>query len=106
MLTISIVFLVGCGWVFRTLCFPNLNSVESTLVIFSDSRTRLSPDYGNTVEGFLDGQQWCTRRLAVLRIATTSKTQNLIILSGQQAPDEYRRLNVWLRQGAALLFEK
>ena len=56
-------------------------------------------------EGFLDGQQWCTRRIAVLKVATGSKTQNLVVLSGQQATDEYRRLKVWLRQGAALLLK-
>ena len=104
-LTIFTVLLVGAGWIARTLCFSKVNDVELTLVIFAGGQVRLSSNCGDIVEGFLDGQQWCTHRIAVLRITTESKTQNLIVLSGQQTPDEYRRLKVWLRQGAALLLK-
>jgi len=104
-LTILAVLLIGAGWTSGILYFSKVNDLELILVIFADGRIRLSSSCGNIVEGFLDGQQWCTRRIAVLRVTTGSKTQNLIVLSGQQAPDEYRRLNVWLRQGAALLLK-
>ena len=89
----------------RILCFSKVNEVELILVIFADGRIRLSSNCGKIEAGFLDGQQWCTGRIAVLRVTTGSKTQNLIVLSGQQATDEYRRLNVWLREGAALLLK-
>jgi len=105
MLTIFVGLLLGAGCISRTLCFSKVNDVELILVIFSDGRISLGSDCGDIEEGFLDGQQWCTRRIAVLRVATESKTQNLVVLSGQQAPDEYRRLNVWLREGAALLLK-
>jgi len=104
-LTILAVLLIGAGWTSGILYFSKVTDLELILVIFADGRIRLSSSCGNIVEGFLDGQQWCTRRIAVLRVTTGSKTQNLIVLSGQQAPDEYRRLNVWLRQGAALLLK-
>ena len=105
MLAIFSVLLVGAGWVSRILYFSKVNVIELTLVIFTDGQISLSSNCGDMEEGFLDGQQWCTRRIAVLRVATASKTHNLIVLPGQQAPDEYRRLNVWLRHGAALLLK-
>ena len=105
LLVIFTVLVIGAGCVSRTLCFSKVNGVELTLVIFSDGRIDLGSSCGNIDEGFLDGQQWCTHRIALLRITTESKTQNLIVLSGQQTPDEYRRLKVWLRQGAALLLK-
>ncbi len=105
LLTIFVVLMTGAGWASGILCFSKVNIVELTLVIFADGRIRLSSGCGNIVEGFLDGQQWCTRRIAVLKVATGSKTQNLIVFSGQQSPDVFRRLNVWLRQGATLLLK-
>jgi len=105
LLTIFVLLVTGAGWAAGTLCFSKVNDVELTLVIFAGGQVRLSSNCGDIVEGFLDGQQWCTHRIAVLRIATESKTQNLIVLSGQQTPDEYRCLKVWLRQGAALLLK-
>ena len=105
LLTLLTILLIGTACVLRILCFSKVNDVELTLIIFADGRVRLSSNCGNIVEGFLDGQQWCTRRMSVLRVATDCKTQNLIILSRQQAPDEYRRLNMWLRHGAALLLK-
>lgn len=105
LLTIFVLLLIGTGWTSGILCFSKVNDVELTLVIFAGGQVSLSSNCGYIVEGFLDGQQWCTRRIAVLRITTESKTQNLIVLSGQQTPDEYRCLKVWLRQGAALLLK-
>ena len=104
-LTVFTVLLVGAGWIAHILCFSKVNGIKLTLVIFADGQICLCSGCGDVVKGFLDGQQWCTHRIAVLTIATGSKTQNLIVLSGQQAPDEYRRLKVWLRQGAALLLK-
>lgn len=105
LLTIFAILLIGAGWISRILCFSKVIDAELTLIIFSDGRVSLNSGCGDMDEGFLDGQQWCTRRIAVLKVATGSKTQNLIVLSGQQATDEYRRLKVWLRQGAALLLK-
>ncbi|HEY5774848.1 MAG TPA: hypothetical protein VIS57_02080, partial [Xanthomonadales bacterium] len=51
-------------------------------------------------EGVLDGQQWCTRQFAVLRITTGGTTRKLIILSARQREaGDFRRLSMWLRQG-------
>lgn len=105
LLTIFVVLTTGAGWASGILCFSKVNSAELILVIFADGRISLGSSCGTIVEGFLAGQQWCTRPIAVLKVATGSKTQNLIVLSGQQSADEFRRLNVWLRQGAALLLK-
>lgn len=97
-LTLIAALLIGTGWISRTLGFSKVDDMETTLSIFADGRVSLSPACGNVVEGCLDGQQWCTQRLSVLRISTGDGVRNLIVLSRQQATDEYRRLNVWLRR--------
>ena len=98
-LTLIALFLIGARWASHILCFSNVNNIELTLNICADGRVSLNTACENTVEGCLDGQQWYTQRLAVLKIATGGEAQNLLVLSGQQATDEYRRLIVWLRQG-------
>jgi hypothetical protein len=69
------------------------------LVIFPDGRVRLESDQQGKVEGFLEGQQWCTRWFAVLRVAYDDTIRTLLIRSAQQpGVDDFRRLNMWLRQ--------
>jgi hypothetical protein len=88
----------GAGWLAHILEFSNLNKVELISVIFPDGQVRIRSNCGNMVAGFLSGQQWCSRHVAVLRYIRGDKYKYLVLLSAQQNADEYRRLNVWLRQ--------
>ena len=82
-----------------TLYFNNINAVKLTSVIFSDGRVKLISSRKDTIEGFLDSQQWCTHWLAVLRVVSGGTIHRLVILSTQQQKaDDFRRLNMWLRQ--------
>jgi hypothetical protein len=89
----------GGNWTPLANYFFRLNDRQLTLVIYSDGRVKLSSACKNVAEGNLYGQQWCTQHLIVLKISAAGGTQYLPILPRQQAVDEYRRLNVWLRQG-------
>ena len=100
LLTSFVVLLSGAGWLVFTLKFAKPSSVKLISIIFADGRLRLESNRGETFEGFLDGQQWCNHRLAVLRISNGKSTRRLIICSWQQqGVDNFRRLNMWLRQG-------
>ncbi len=100
---IVVILVAGAGWIIHILCISNVTEVELTLVLFADGRVSLGTSHENAVEGFLAGQQWCTQRMAVLRIVIAGKVRNLLVLSRQQGAEEYRRLNVWLRQGVLQL---
>lgn len=70
-----------------------------TSVIFPDGRVRLESNLEEKVAGFLDGQQWCTRWFAVLRFSNGNTVRKMVIRpSQQQRADDFRRLNMWLRQ--------
>ena len=98
-LLIILSFLVfGAGWVAYILDFSKVNKVELISVIFPDGRVRLESGQKFKIEGFLSGQQWCSQHVTVLRYITGGKSQYLVLLSALQNTDEYRRLNVWLRQ--------
>jgi hypothetical protein len=89
----------GMGWTLHTLDFYNIYDTELTLVIFPDGRVNLISAYGDSVEGLLASQQWCTGKAAVLQVIIENKTRKLVILSAQQhTADEFRRLNMCLRQ--------
>jgi len=94
---VASVFVVG--WFVLILDFSKSNNnVELTSVIFPDGRVQLESGGKRLIAGILDGQQWCTRHLAVLRVNDGDRRRNLVILSGQQQDaDEFRRLSVWLR---------
>ena len=81
-----------------TLWISNINDVKLMSVIFPDGQIRLGSDLEPEIEGFLSGQQWCTHHFAILRYITGGKCRYLVLLSAQQNADDYRRLNVWLRQ--------
>lgn len=87
------------GWFVFILDFSKSNNnVELTSVIFPDGRVQLESGGKRLIAGVLDGQQWCTRHLAVLRVNDGDRRRNLVVLSGQhQDANEFRRLNVWLR---------
>ena len=88
------------GWAVPILGFSKANNVKLTLVIFPDGRVQLESIRGCLNAGILDDQQWCTRHLAVLRMTDGDTSRNLVILSIQQADaGDFRRLNMWLRQG-------
>jgi len=90
--------LFGAGWFTYTLSFYKVHAIKSVSVFFPDGRLRLESNRGLEIEGFLEGQQWCSQYVAVLRYVTRGKRQHLVLLSARQNADEYRRLRVWLRQ--------
>ena len=94
-----LVFLIfGAGLIKYTLDFCKVNVVELVSSIFPDGKLTLESNHHPETAGYLDGQQWCTRHVAVLRYTTGGKRKFLVLLSAQQDADHYRRLNVWLRQ--------
>jgi hypothetical protein len=101
LLTSLAILIFGAGWVARTLGFFNTNNVELISVIFPDGSVRLKSNCGDTVRGVLDGQQWSTGQLAVIRVVVAGSVRKLIILSSQQrGTGDFRRLNMWLRQAS------
>jgi hypothetical protein len=98
-LTVLSVVVFTAAWLGPILGFNKTNSEKLTSVIFADGRVRLESVHGCSDAGILNGQQWCTRHLAVLRIANGDTKGNLVIMSfQQQAAGDFRRLSVWLRQ--------
>jgi hypothetical protein len=98
LLTMSVCIIFGAGWLLYILYFHKINDINSISVILPDGRVRLESDQEPEIVGFLSGQQWCTHRVAVLRLTTRDKQKYLVVLSAQQKTDEFRRLEVWLRQ--------
>ena len=98
-LTLVVIVFAGIGWRASVLEFFKSNNVKLTLVIFPDGRVRLESDQADTIEGFLDDQQWSTSWFAVLRIVEGVRVRRLLVQSShQKAKDDFRRLNMWLRQ--------
>jgi len=98
-LTVLSVAVLTTGWLEPILGFNKTNNEKLTSVIFADGRVRLESVRGRSDAGILYGQQWCTRHLAVLRIANGDTKDNLVIMSFQQQDaGDFRRLSVWLRQ--------
>jgi hypothetical protein len=100
LMTIGAMLIGGAGWVKHTLEKSKTNRLQLTSVIFADGQVRLESGQEDKTAGFLNGQQWCTRWLAVLRVTKSDTTRHVVILSSQQRrADDFRRLNMWLRQG-------
>ena len=99
-LLITVLLVLVSGWVLRILYLYNVSDVILTSVIFPGGQVKIKFDDKNMIAGSLDGQQWCTRHVAVLRIIDKQGgVQKLLILSmQQQSADVFRRLNMWLRQ--------
>jgi len=98
-LTAAAILLIGAGWVAGTLKLFKTMNEELTSVIFPDGRVQLESNQEATIDTFLDTQQWCTRWFAVLRVSNGNKTRKLVVRSArQQNADDFRRLNMWLRQ--------
>jgi len=98
LLTMSVLILFGAGWLLYILEFYKVNDVKLISVMLPDGRVRLESDQEPEIGGFLSGQQWCTQRVAVLRLTARGKQKYLVVLSAQQKTDEFRRMEVWLRQ--------
>jgi len=99
LLTLCAIFVIGAGWIIRALKYSKTNNVELTSVIFPDGKVRLESNREESIAGFLHGQQWCSRWFAVLRFSNGNTVHKLIIRpSQQQGTDDFRRLNMWLRQ--------
>jgi hypothetical protein len=100
LLAVFVLLVFATNRVLLTLNIFKINNVKLTSVIFTDGQVKLKSDRQDIFGGFLTGQQWCTRHIAVLRIINKQgRTKRLVILSTQQqSADVFRRLNVWLRQ--------
>ena len=98
LLTLLVLILFGAGLLAHVLGFYKVNEVELILLIFPDGRLRIESAHAADIEGVLQGQQWFTRRVTILRYVTGGKRQYLVLLSARQNADDYRRLGVWLRQ--------
>lgn len=99
LLTVIVVLFFAAGWRANTLGISKTNNTELTSIIFPDGRLRLESGRKVIFEGLLNGQQWCTRHFAVLRVADGGISRVLVVRSAQQqAKDDFRRLNMWLRQ--------
>ena len=98
-LTLGVIVFAAIGWRASILEFSKSGNVKLNLVIFPDGEVRLESDQADTIEGFLDAQQWSTSWFAVLRIVDGDRVRKRLIRSdGQQSKDDFRRLNMWLRQ--------
>lgn len=91
----------AAGWLFNILDFSKANNhVHLTSVIFPDGRVKLESGRERLSAGFLSVRQWCTSQFAVLQISDGESVSRLLILSAQQREkSDFRRLNMWLRQG-------
>ena len=98
LLTMLVFILFGAGWLLYILDFHKVNDVKLISVMLPDGKVRLESDQETEIVGFLSGQQWCTHRIAVLRFTARGKHKYLVVLSAHQKTDEFRRLEVWLRQ--------
>ena len=97
--TLLALLVFGTLWLIYTLDLHNVNTLNLTSVIFPDGHVQLISNRDDTIEVFLDSQQWCTHWLAVLRVVNGGSIHRLVILSiHQQQADDFRRLNMWLRQ--------
>ena len=100
LMSIFVIIICLAGWGAYILRFSKVNSEKLTLVVFSDGQIRLESNRKDTVGGFLEGQQWCIYQFAILRVSVGDTDRNLLVLSAQQRQkDDFRRLNMWLRQG-------
>lgn len=96
-LTLSCVLLFAAE---RAAKFSNLKSGQLTSVIFADGRVRLKSNQREIIEGTLEGRQWCTRWLVILRMSNAGNNPHrlLVLTTHGQGKDDLRRLKVWLRQ--------
>jgi len=98
LISLAILFLVA-GWCVYILELSNVKNGKLTSVIFPDGQVKLQSKSEVRILGGLAGQQWSTHRLAILRVSTDGVTRNLLILAAKQhRADDFRRLNMWLRQ--------
>jgi len=97
-LTLFASLLFGAERTAQILIFSKTNNVKLISIMFPGGRVGLESDREETIEGFLVGQQWCTRWLAVLRVSYGDSTRKLVIRAAQQqGMDDYRRMKMWLR---------
>ena len=98
LMPIAMILLFGAGWGAYILGIFKVNRKKWTLLVFSDGQLRLKSNGRETVSGVFEGQQWCTHWFAILPTRVGCTTRRLLILSTQQAGDDFQRLNMWLRQ--------
>jgi len=93
------VLIFATVWGTFTLDFSKVSKANLISVIFADGQVSLESTNKDKIEGIMGGQQWCTSHVAVLRVTNGDSTRRLVILSAQQEnADDFRRLNMWLRQ--------
>jgi hypothetical protein len=79
---------------------PTLSKVteeQLTLIIYPEGDVRLESDHRSSIEGFLEGQQWRTRHITILRCVMAGKLKHHVLWSAHQHADDYRRLAVWIK---------
>jgi len=96
--------IMACAWCYAVVraCpayFTRQIRGNPSVAIFPDGRISLHSGRLRIVEGALGEHHWCTRRGAVLAIRIQDSVEKLVFLARQQNPDDFRRLQVWLRQG-------
>lgn len=100
--TMSTLVIAICGawWGLHGMDDSRVGAGNSRLVVFSNGQIRLESACKDAIGGALEGQQWCTRHIAFLRVAVQGRARHLLVLAYQQQhADDYRCLLMWLRQG-------
>lgn len=99
LLTSLVSGLLLAGWGAHILDFYKVNFKKLTLVIYSDGQVRVKLSDETTIRGLLVGPQWCIRQFAILHVEMKNTTRNFLVVSAlQKNTDEFRRLNLWLKQ--------
>jgi hypothetical protein len=70
---------------------------QLTLIIYPEGDVRLEFGHSSSIEGFLEGQQWRTRHITILRCVMAGKLKHHVLWSAHQHADDYRRLAVWIK---------
>lgn len=88
----------GYRWIIGILGLSKVAGKQSRLLIFEDASVQCRFGNGVILRGFLEQQQWCTSKIAVLKVSMEGKIYHFAAFSLQQTEnDSFRRLNTWLR---------
>jgi hypothetical protein len=101
LLTGSVILFFGAGWLFGILEFYKVNDPVLNTVIHADGNLQLQGVGMESQPARLEGRQWCTRWMTVLRVYEAGKIRRLVVLSSQnqKTSKDYQTLALWLRQG-------
>jgi len=91
-------FLFGLSWLVFVLDFNRIQNINLISITFQEHRVGIASNNGDDIGGFLSGQQWINRYMAVLHFKIKARTHHIVVLRKHQHPGDYRRLSVGLRQ--------